>query len=45
MVRDEIAHLISADKFAPLDGLAGDEIINVLKINVELSKRYGSTGK
>lgn len=42
-VRDEIVHLISADKFAPLGGLAGDEIINVFKINLELSKRYGAS--
>jgi K+-transporting ATPase ATPase C chain len=41
-MREEILHIISTSKIAPLGGLAGDEIVNVLKLNLELSKKYGS---
>jgi K+-transporting ATPase ATPase C chain len=40
-MREEILHIISTSKIAPLGGLAGDEIVNVLKLNLELSKKYG----
>ncbi|HMD68059.1 MAG TPA: potassium-transporting ATPase subunit C, partial [Chitinivibrionales bacterium] len=41
-VREEIQQILRANEFAPLKGLAGEEMVNVLKVNVELQKRYAS---
>ena len=41
-VRLEIEHILQADAFAPLGGLAGEKMINVLQVNLELPKRFGA---
>jgi potassium-transporting ATPase KdpC subunit len=41
-VRAEIEGLLQSDAFAPLDGLFGEKMINVLQVNLELTKRYGA---
>jgi len=41
-VRSEIDGILQADAFAPLDGLVGEKMINVLQVNLELTKRYGA---
>jgi len=41
-VRSEIGQMLQTDAFAPLDGLVGEKMINVLRINLELTKRYGA---
>ena len=40
--RIEIQQILQADSFAPLDGLVGEKMINVLQVNLELTKRYGA---
>jgi K+-transporting ATPase ATPase C chain len=40
--RMEIQQILQADSFAPLDGLVGEKMINVLQVNLELTKRYGT---
>jgi K+-transporting ATPase ATPase C chain len=40
--RIEIQQILQADSFAPLGGLVGEKMINVLQVNLELTKRYGS---
>ncbi len=40
-VRQEIADLLQQRAKAPLGGLAGEPMVNVLAINLELRKRYG----
>jgi K+-transporting ATPase ATPase C chain len=37
----EIEELLQQKAFAPLGGLAGEQMINVLEVNLELRKRYG----
>ena len=41
-VRAEIENLIQEKAFAPFNGLAGEKMINVLEVNLELRNRYGS---
>ena len=40
-VRTEIDQILQTDAFAPLGGLVGEKLINVLQVNLELTKRYG----
>ena len=39
-VRDEIQQVLEANEFAPLNGLVGEKMVNVLKVNLELSERF-----
>jgi K+-transporting ATPase ATPase C chain len=39
-VRAEILHVLDENTFAPMNGLVGDKMINVLKVNLELDKRF-----
>ena len=41
-VRKEIAQLLDKNTSAPFGGLAGENMVNVLEVNLELSKRYGA---
>jgi K+-transporting ATPase ATPase C chain len=41
-VRTQIEGILQSDAFAPLDGLFGEKMINVLQVNLELTKRYGA---
>ncbi len=41
-LRAEIEQILQADAFAPLGGLVGEKMINVLQVNLELTKRYGA---
>jgi len=41
-VRSEIEQIIQDNASAPFFGLAGEKIVNVLEINMELHKRYGN---
>ena len=41
-VRTEIDQILETDAFAPLGGLVGEKMINVLQVNLELNKRYGA---
>src|SRR5579863_5577628 len=41
-VRIEIDQILQTDAFAPLGGLVGERMINVLQVNLELNKRYGA---
>jgi K+-transporting ATPase ATPase C chain len=41
-VRAEIEQILQTDAFAPLGGLVGEKMINVLQVNLELTKRYGA---
>jgi K+-transporting ATPase ATPase C chain len=38
----EIAQILQANAEAPFGGLAGEKMINVLQVNLELRKRYGA---
>jgi K+-transporting ATPase ATPase C chain len=38
----EIEQLLQTDAFAPMGGLVGEKMINVLQVNLELTKRYGA---
>jgi potassium-transporting ATPase KdpC subunit len=40
--RMEIQQILQADAFAPLGGLVGEKMINVLQVNLDLTKRYGA---
>ena len=40
-VRSEINQMIKADAYAPMRGLFGEKIVNVLQVNLTLRKRYG----
>ena len=39
-VRMDIQRILDANAFAPLKGLVGEKMVNVLKVNIELSKRF-----
>lgn len=39
-VRNEIHHLLLAQATAPFSGLAGERLVNVLSVNLELCRRY-----
>ena len=41
-VRGEIDHILQASAIAPMGGLFGDKLVNVLQVNLELTKRYGA---
>ena len=41
-IRTEIARLLQAQAAAPLGGLAGEKLINVLEVNRALRNRYGA---
>jgi K+-transporting ATPase ATPase C chain len=41
-VRHEIEQTLQANAWAPLGGLAGEKLINVLQVNLELRARYGA---
>ena len=41
IVRKEIAQILRKNSSAPLGGLAGEKFINVLEVNLELTKRLG----
>lgn len=42
-VRTEIEQILQQNASAPLNGIAGEKIVNVLEINLELRKRFGAT--
>ncbi len=42
VVRREIEQILQAHAWAPLGGLAGEKLINVLQVNLELRQRYGA---
>jgi potassium-transporting ATPase KdpC subunit len=41
-VRSEIDQILQSDAFAPLGGLVGEQMVNVLQVNLDLTKRYGT---
>lgn len=41
-IRIEIDQILQADAKAPLGGLVGEKLVNVLEVNLELRKRYGA---
>jgi potassium-transporting ATPase KdpC subunit len=41
-VREEIERTLQQNSVAPLGGLAGEKLVNVLEVNLELRKRYGA---
>jgi K+-transporting ATPase ATPase C chain len=40
-VRKEIEQVLTRNAFAPLGGLAGEQVVNVLEVNLQLRKQYG----
>jgi K+-transporting ATPase ATPase C chain len=40
-VKHEIEHVLKTFSFSPFDGLAGEKIVNVLLINLELTRKLG----
>jgi potassium-transporting ATPase KdpC subunit len=41
-LRAQIDQIIQADAYAPMQGLFGEKMVNVLRVNLELRKQYGS---
>ncbi len=41
-VRKEVEQILEQNSWAPLGGLAGEKLINVLQVNLELRERFGS---
>jgi potassium-transporting ATPase KdpC subunit len=41
-VRTEIEQILQADEFAPFNGLVGENMVNVLQVNLELRKHFGA---
>jgi K+-transporting ATPase ATPase C chain len=41
-IRGEIDQILQANAKAPFGGLAGEKMVNVLEVNLELCKRYGA---
>ena len=41
-IRNEIEQILQANATAPFGGLAGEKLVNVLEVNLELRKRYGA---
>ena len=41
-VRSEIEQILQAKSHAPLDGLAGEKLVNVLEVNLDLRNHYGA---
>jgi len=42
VVHSEIEQILQADAAAPFGGLAGEPLVNVLKVNLELRTKYGA---
>jgi K+-transporting ATPase ATPase C chain len=42
VVRNEIEQILQANTSAPLGGLAGEKMVNVLEVNLELHNKYGA---
>jgi K+-transporting ATPase c subunit len=40
-VSKEIEQIVQKNALAPFNGIAGEKFVNVLEINLELTKRYG----
>ena len=40
-VRKDIEQILQNNVSAPFGGLAGEKLVNVLEVNLELCKRYG----
>jgi len=40
-VRSEIEAILQTDAFAPLAGMGGEKMVNVLQVNLELRNKYG----
>ncbi len=40
--RMEIQQILQADSFAPLGGMVGEKMINLLQVNLDLTKHYGT---
>jgi K+-transporting ATPase ATPase C chain len=40
-IHKEVDEILQAKAFAPFGGLAGEKVVNVLEVNLELVKRYG----
>ncbi len=40
LVREEIQQVLRANAFAPLKGLAGEKMVNVLKVNIQLQRQF-----
>ena len=40
-VRAEIESMLQQHAFAPFGGLAGEKMVNVLEVNLDLCKKYG----
>ena len=40
-VRNEIDQVLQNKAFAPFGGLAGEKLVNVLEVNLELCNKYG----
>jgi len=41
--RKEIEEVLQENATAPLGGLVGEKMVNVLEVNLELRRRYGGT--
>jgi K+-transporting ATPase ATPase C chain len=41
-VRGEMEQLLKRDAFAPMDGLFGEKMVDVLQFNLQLRRRYGA---
>jgi K+-transporting ATPase ATPase C chain len=41
-VRKEIEQILQQNASAPFNGIAGEKLVNVLEINLELRKRFGA---
>jgi potassium-transporting ATPase KdpC subunit len=39
-VREQIRRILEANAFSPLKGLAGDKMVNVLKVNIQLQRQF-----
>ncbi len=44
-LRNEIGQIVEAKAFAPMGGLYGEKLIDVLEVNLELRKRYGNVAQ
>jgi K+-transporting ATPase ATPase C chain len=45
LIRQEIGWMLEARAWAPLGGLVGEKLVNVLEVNIELRARYGAPGR
>jgi K+-transporting ATPase ATPase C chain len=41
-IRSDIDKIIQADAYAPMHGLFGEKMVNVLQLNLQLRNRYGA---